>query len=100
MTVIDWVLMQVDAYGLPTVIGVLAVVCVAGWCLLGVVLHTVDGCRLRRAETRAIADLGEEEPAWEDDPVHGLAAAEAYANNPAVRAAWAHKPAPKEGGHA
>lgn len=99
MTVIDWVLMQVDAYGLPTVIGVLAVVFVAGWCLLGITLFAVGGYRLRRVETKAIAALEREETAWEAaDIARGLAAAENYANHPHIRAAWNQLPAPKESG--
>lgn len=101
MTVIDWVLTQVDAYGLAAVIGVLAVVFVAAWCLLGITLHAVEEYRLRRVETRAIVDLEREETAWEAaDIKRGVAAAENYANHPHIRAAWNQLPAPKERGNA
>ena len=101
MTVTDSFFAQVDAHGLTTVIGVLAVACTAVWCLLGIALHTADEYRTRRAERQAIADLNAEEAAWEAaDIARGLAVAENYANHPHVRATWAHMPAPKEGGPA
>lgn len=101
MTVIDWYFAQVDEHGLAAVLGVLAVIYVAGWCLLGITLFAVDGHRTRRAETKAIAALEREETAWEAaDIARGLTTVENYANDPKVRATWAHMPAPKERGNA
>lgn len=56
---------------------------VAGWCLLGIALYAVAGYRTRRADIK-----------------RGLTTVENYANDPKVRATWAHMPAPKERGNA
>jgi hypothetical protein len=94
-----WYLNLLDEYGLTTILAVQAAALIALGCVAGVVLDTVAEYRLRRAEERAMADLGAEDAAWEAlDIERGLAAALEYANNPAVRAAWAHLPAPKGGG--
>jgi hypothetical protein len=96
-----WYVVQLDEYGLTTVLAVQAFAVVALCCVAGVVLDTVGEYRLRRAETEAIAELEAEDAAWEAlDIERGLDAAVAYANNPTVRAAWNHLPAPKEGGNA
>jgi hypothetical protein len=90
----------VAEHGLTAVMGVLAVGCVAVWCLLGVVVHTLEEHRIRRAEANAIADL-KTSAAWETFDAHrGIRIAENYANNPDIRARWAHLPAPKGGGNA
>ncbi len=96
-----WYLAPLDEYGLTRVLAFQAAAFIAVGCVAGIVLHTVEEYRHRRAETRAMAALDAEETAWETaDTARGLAAAEAYANNPQVRAAWQHMPAPKEDGNA
>ena len=95
-----WYLNLLDEHGLTAVLAVQAAALIALGCVAGVVLHTVEEYRLRRAEERAMAEL-EAEDAWESlDIERGLAAALEYANNPRVRAAWNQMPAPKEGGNA
>jgi hypothetical protein len=82
------------------VIGVLAAAVVAVLCLLGIALYAAKEHRIRRAETKAIADL-KTAAAWETFDAHrGIRIAENYANNPDIRARWAHLPAPKGGGNA
>jgi len=101
VTAVDLFADLVAEHGLTAVMAVLAVGCVAVWCLLGVVLFALKEYRIRRAERKALADLKAEEAAWETfDIERGLAAAVAYANDPDIRAVWAHLPAPKGGGNA
>ena len=98
MSVVDLFTSLVAEHGLTAVIGVLAVGCVAVWCLLGIALYAAKEHRIRRAETKAIADL-KTAAAWETFDAHrGIRIAENYANDPDIRATWQHLPAPKGGG--
>lgn len=100
MTAVNLFTDLVAEHGLTAVMAVLTVGCVAVWCLLGVILHVVGEHRIRRAEAKAIADL-KTAAAWETFDAHrGIRIAENYANNPDIRATWAHLPAPKGGGNA
>jgi len=100
VSVVDLFTSLVAEHGLTAVIGVLAVGCVAVWCLLGIALYAAKEHRIRRAETKAIADL-KTAAAWETfDARRGIRIAENYANNPDTRATWARKAAPKGGGNA
>lgn len=101
MTAVDLFTDLVAEHGLTAVMTVLAVGCAAVWCLLGVVLYTLEEHRIRRAEAEALADLNAEKAAWEAFDAHRrIRIAENYANNPDIRARWQHLPAPKGGGNA
>jgi Tfp pilus assembly protein PilE len=91
VSVIDWYLAQLDEYGLTVVLAVQALAIVAVLCVAGVALHLIEGYRHRHAEAKAAAGLEA------SDIERGLAAAEAYANDPQTRAVWQHMPAPKGG---
>jgi hypothetical protein len=98
VSVVDLFTNLVAEHGLTAVIGVLAVGCVAVWCLLGIALYAAKEHRIRRAETKAIADL-KTAAAWETfDARRGIRIAENYANNQDIRDRWQHLPAPKETG--
>jgi len=98
VSVVDLFTGLVAEHGLTAVMAVLAVGCVAVWCLLGVVAYTVEEHRLRRAEAKAITDL-KTAAGWETFDAHrGIRIAENYANNQDIRATWQHLPAPKGGG--
>ena len=100
MSVVDLFTDLVAEHGLTAVMGVLAVGCVAVWCLLGVVVFALKEHRLRRAEAKAITDL-KTAAGWETFDAHrGIRIAENYANNQDIRDRWQHLPAPKGGGNA
>ena len=46
--IVDWYINQLATHGLPTVIAVEAVACVAAWCGLGAALHAAERRRARR----------------------------------------------------
>ncbi|HEY6115456.1 MAG TPA: hypothetical protein VI172_05810 [Candidatus Dormibacteraeota bacterium] len=84
--VADWYVNQLAEHGLTVFLGVQAVIVVALWCTTGLAFHAIEERRARRDEQARTQ--------------YGIRIAENYANNPAVRAAWEHEPAPKENGHA
>jgi len=92
VSVVDLFTGLVAEHGLTAVMAVLTVGCTAVWCLLGVVAHTLEEHRLRRAERKAMADL--------KAIARGLADAEDYANDQDFRGAWDGTSAPKGGGNA
>jgi hypothetical protein len=82
----DWYVNQLAEHGLTVFIGVQACILLALWCTAGIALFAHKQRQARRTAERQAQ--------------YGIRVAENYANNPAVRAAWEHEPAPKENGHA